>query len=606
MVELERMYCELLLRQLQSIGLFTNKQFNLLELVEQYGLHERYKNWLEVSIRFLEEKNYLTWNGETGVVKDPDPRQADIVWKEWDEQKQPWITEDNTRAQVVLVETMMRSLPDILTGKKLATDIMFPKSSFELVEGIYKNNVVVDYFNDVLSTMLINYCNLLRQQHPTVKINILEIGAGTGGTSVGIFKKLAPIQDSIGEYCYTDISKAFLQMAKSTFHKNYPYTTYHTLNIEKSTEQQGFRQGYYDVVIAANVLHATRDIKRTLINTKTLLRKNGLLLINEISQLSLFTHLTFGLTDGWWLYDDDLRIPGCPGLYPETWKKVLEEEGFRSVLFPAETSHDLGQQIIATESDGVIRLVKTPSETLQKKEPQDKELVKFSSEPSTSTTEVEVYIADMVLEQVADALKMNPGKIDKELSFAEYGVDSIIGVRLIQAINEALEIELETTDLFDYTSVKLLTDYITSNFKEEIATRVEVAEPQGKEEKPEQVIHPSPSKVRTNGYTKRSTIPTTELDSSSKDKEKAPIAIIGMSGRFPQSPTVDDLWEHLMKGENLVKKVTRWDLSQYYEENAKFCDYGAYLEDIDQFDPPSFLIYREWKQHIWIRNNDYS
>ncbi|MCY9124724.1 hypothetical protein MOE62_21715, partial [Bacillus inaquosorum] len=85
-------------------------------------------------------------------------------------------------------------------------------------------------------------------------------------------------------------------------------------------------------------------------------RKNGLLLINEISQLSLFTHLTFGLTDGWWLYDDAaLRIPGCPGLYPETWQKVLEEGGFRSVLFPAEASHNLGQQIIAAESDGVIR-----------------------------------------------------------------------------------------------------------------------------------------------------------------------------------------------------------------------------------------------------------
>ena len=34
---------------------------------------------------------------------------------------------------------------------------------------------------------------------------------------------------------------------------------------------------------------------------------------------------------------------------------MLEEEGLRSVWFPAEAAHDLGQQIIVAESDGVVR-----------------------------------------------------------------------------------------------------------------------------------------------------------------------------------------------------------------------------------------------------------
>ncbi|MCY9060206.1 SDR family NAD(P)-dependent oxidoreductase, partial [Bacillus inaquosorum] len=593
MVELERLFSKLLWRQLQSMGMFTNKHFHIKDVAKQYGLRESYKRWLEASIRFLAEKEYLAWDGQTGVVMDPAPRPMDIVWKEWDEQKQPWLAEANTRAQVVLVEAMMRSLPDILTGKKLATDTMFPQSSFELVEGIYKNNVVVDYFNDVLAAILVNYCNLLRQQHPSAKINILEIGAGTGGTSAGIFEKLAPNSEAIGEYCYTDISKAFLLSAEKAFYTDYPYTTYRTLNIEAPIEQQGFQPGIYDVVVAANVLHATRDIKRTLANTKSLLRKNGLLLINEISQLSLFTHLTFGLTDGWWLYDDAaLRIPGCPGLYPETWQKVLEEGGFRSVLFPAEASHNLGQQIIAAESDGVIRLKKSSIEPLQRKEKekQGKETVKPSSSPSLSVTGVEEYIADMILEQVADSLKMSQGKVDKNLSFAEYGVDSIIGVRLIQALNDALGIELQTTDLFDYTSVKLLTDYITSNYKEEIASKITVEQPQEEDHEYTQPVvnYPATPKIKTNGYANRSANQTSKSNQSSNGN--GPIAIIGMSGRFPQAPTVDALWQQLIKGENLVSKVTRWDLSQYYGEGAAFCDYGAYLEDIDQFDPLFFNI----------------
>ena len=31
----------------------------------------------------------------------------------------------------------------------------------------------------------------------------------------------------------------------------------------------------------------------------------GMVLLNEISGTSLFTHLTFGLLDGWWLYEDE-------------------------------------------------------------------------------------------------------------------------------------------------------------------------------------------------------------------------------------------------------------------------------------------------------------
>jgi hypothetical protein len=50
---------------------------------------------------------------------------------------------------------------------------------------------------------------------------------------------------------------------------------------------------------------------------------------------NLFTHLTFGLLEGWWLYEDpEVRIPGCPGLYLEIWQKVLESEGFRQVISP--------------------------------------------------------------------------------------------------------------------------------------------------------------------------------------------------------------------------------------------------------------------------------
>ncbi len=76
---------------------------------------------------------------------------------------------------------------------------------------------------------------------------------------------------------------------------------------------QGYNIGEYDILFATNVLHATRNMGKTLQQCKALLRKGGLLIANELSAKTDFLTLTFGLTDGWWLFDDaQLRIPGSP------------------------------------------------------------------------------------------------------------------------------------------------------------------------------------------------------------------------------------------------------------------------------------------------------
>ena len=69
------------------------------------------------------------------------------------------------------------------------------------------------------------------------------------------------------------------------------------------------------MIFATNVLHATRNMGTTIRNCKALLRKGGLLIANELTTKTAFLTLTFGLTDGWWLFDDkDRRIPGSPML----------------------------------------------------------------------------------------------------------------------------------------------------------------------------------------------------------------------------------------------------------------------------------------------------
>ena len=74
------------------------------------------------------------------------------------------------------------------------------------------------------------------------------------------------------------------------------------LDIERDPQEQGFESGAYDIVIAANVLHATADLRQTMTNVSRLLAPGGLLVLAEAVKTELWTNLTFGLTEGWWRF----------------------------------------------------------------------------------------------------------------------------------------------------------------------------------------------------------------------------------------------------------------------------------------------------------------
>ena len=367
--EMEELLYQLLWSQLQSLGLFREKQVILTNLREQAGISASYDRWLKESLELLERQQYLQFNRvsstrlhETYNILGPTQSESTILWQRWDEHKERWRQNADLKAQVVLVETMLCALPAILTGERSATEIMFPNGSMQLVEGIYQHNVTADYFNEVLATLVATYLQNMLARDRDTHIRILEIGAGTGGTTSRVLQMVQPYQASIAEYCYSDISEAFLRYGQRRYAAEHPYLTYQLFNVEKALAGQGIESGSYDLVIAANVLHATCNIRHTVRNAKAALKKHGWFLLNEITGASLFTHLTFGLLEGWWAYEDpELRVPGCPALIAESWEAVLSREGFGAFYMPTRDMQEIGQQVIVAESDGIVRQQHTQS-----------------------------------------------------------------------------------------------------------------------------------------------------------------------------------------------------------------------------------------------------
>ncbi|MGO4790098.1 SDR family NAD(P)-dependent oxidoreductase [Paenibacillus sp. 2KB_20] len=624
--EMISLLSRMLLSEISSMGLL-EKDTKSAESNAHIGIIPMYQKWFEESLRVLVQHHYLYQDGEMYKVTDPLSVDKALLWKEWELKKVEWLEDPSLKAWMTLAEEVMLALPEILTGKRLATDIMFPNSSMNLVEGIYKNNPVADHFNEVLADTLLAYMEERINESPAVKIRIIEIGAGTGGTSSRLFQKLKPYNDYIEEYCYTDISKAFLLFAEKEYGPHNPFLTYKILNVDAPVAGSDTPLGEFDIAIATNVLHATRNIRQTLGNTKSVLKKNGLILINELSDNRLFTHLTFGLLEGWWLYEDaPLRIPGSPGLYPETWKDVLESEGYEAIFFPAKESHEWGQQIIAASSNGVFRVKQVPHsdradaevkrtfnakpfdtrdrlETIATVEEQPRVKIVAAKQASTVMTEqmLEDHVKESIIEKLSEALKVNRNEIELEESFADYGLDSIIGVHLVQVLNQALRIELDTTSLFDYSSVKQLTAYILSDHRDAVAGLLgqnlnkPVVSDDNRLDIPELVEAASPSyssrfidKASLSGkqapdLVKHEVAPMTPMN-------KEPIAIIGMSGKYAKSANVNELWTHLSNGAELIGESPRWDLSAHYPKEAQYCDRGGFVENIDQFDPFFFNI----------------
>lgn len=428
------------------------------------------RRWFDESLRVLALHGFLRWqDGSYEVVTEQAAEQdAPAAWAAWSAcLAAPEVTPE--RAIARLADHALKALPEILSGRVRATDVLFPDGSQELVEGVYRGNPAVDYFNDIVADLCLTVVEGLLEHDPAYRPRIIEIGAGTGGTTARVLERLAPVADRIEDYCFTDLSQAFLMKARERFGGTHPFLSCRTFNVEVPASDQKMPMDHYDIAIATNVIHATRDIAASLRTIKAPLRGNGVLLINEINGNSLAMHVTFGLLDGWWCYEDAaLRLPGCPALAPESWRQVLEAEGYRSVQFPASGAAHLGQQVIVAESDGRVRRpaqrAKEPGRAPTAAAP----TLPTKSSPGQNRTE----LRDQLIALAAHHLRMPASDIDPERELSVYDFDSIGFTHYAKAINEAFELSLTPAVFYENLDILSLCDHLLTHHGEAVTGRI--------------------------------------------------------------------------------------------------------------------------------------
>ncbi len=316
--QLDQLCAAYVAQALQQLGLrfALNASFAFDELARRLGVIDKHHRLLARMLEMLAEDGVLKQeHGKWRVCRVPEYALPEAQHEALLQKYPASATELN------LTHKCGELLAQVLRGAQDPLPLLFPGGSVEVLEQLYQHSPLTQAMNRLAAQALHTLSAALPQER---KLRVLEIGAGTGGTSAFVLPHLPGERT---DYVFTDVSPLFLHKAQEKF-REFAFVRYQPLDIEREPLAQKFEAHSFDVVIATNVVHATADLRQTLRHARRLLASEGVLVLIEGTERERWVDLTFGLTEGWWKFTDtELRHDYALLSKPE-WMKLLAELQF--------------------------------------------------------------------------------------------------------------------------------------------------------------------------------------------------------------------------------------------------------------------------------------
>ena len=232
-------------------------------------------------------------------------------------------TEPPKGPEASLLRRVGAALPEILAGARDPVEALFPGGDFAAAAELYGESAFFGPPVRALATAVGAWAQARGRP-----LRVLELGAGTGGLTRHLLDALAPVEV---DYLFTDLSPAFLAWGAARFGDRPGFAT-----ARFDLEQPSGCEGPFDLVIAANVLHATADIEASLAAVLSRVAPGGVLALVELLRAPRWVDLVFGTTQGWWRYDGDPRRPGHALLVAEGWAALLAGAGLQDISIASD------------------------------------------------------------------------------------------------------------------------------------------------------------------------------------------------------------------------------------------------------------------------------
>lgn len=379
------------------------------------------------------------------------------------------------------------NMDKILRGEENILTYLFPNGGMQNADGIYKKNMIAAYCNSIVSGIIAEY----EKEHNSEDVlQVLEIGAGSGGTTVPVLEKM------LGEnvnYHFTDISDFFMREAKQRLEK-YPFVTYGIYNIDRPLHEQGMEQEKYDIILAANVMHDAVDLEKSIKGISDMLRPGGMFVLLETTKDTMPQLISTRMIDGYSNYSDFRLEKNSPLLSDREWCELLYSHGFQSArAFPEDALADLGEHIIvAFRNNERVYLRKNELQMLRhdmmKKLPHymiPHKIMQLSEMPLSSNGKIDKRrlpsvneVSGQNIEKVMPKNEMQSRLFDiwaESLghsnfgitdSFFEVGGDSIMMLKTIANINESFSVQITFQDMMSSNNIAGLSNVISAKQKE--------------------------------------------------------------------------------------------------------------------------------------------
>jgi non-ribosomal peptide synthetase component F/SAM-dependent methyltransferase len=343
--QMEHLSIAYVLNAFQNMGwqFEAKKRFSTARMANQLNVIKSHHRLLNRLLEMLAEESWLhLTNEQWEVVHTPQqeaPNHLGLL------EQYPM-----AKAELTLLNRCGEQLAQVLRGECDPLQLLFPDGDLSTATQLYQTSPLARWINTLAQKAMIEALTLLPDDR---EVRILEVGAGTGGTTAYLLPHL-PARQTL--YVFSDLSTWFTAQAQKKF-SAHPFVRYHLLDIEQDSQVQGFEFQSFDLIIAANVLHATEDLQCTVQHVQQLLAPGGLLILIEGTKKQRWLDLIFGLTEGWWRFTDHTLRPAYPLLSVPQWQDLLLANGFTDVAAFVPVPEQTEQSVLVAKKSRRLPLI---------------------------------------------------------------------------------------------------------------------------------------------------------------------------------------------------------------------------------------------------------